>query len=72
MVGVGAGALCPLFVYSPAVLKILTIVAGVVITTIAIAIIEVITVTITALKVNFFIKDFFRKCDQIHSFLRIC
>ena len=26
----------------------------------------------TAQKMKFSIKDFFRKCDQIRSFLRIC
>ena len=66
MVGLGTGTPCPSFVYSPAV-----IVAVAVITIIAIAIIEVITVTITAQKMEFFIKDFFSKCDQIHSFLHI-
>ena len=29
------------------------------------------TVQHTALKMKFFIKDFFSKCDQIHSFLQI-
>ena len=28
-------------------------------------------VTVTAQKMKFFIKNFFSKCDQIHSFLRI-
>ena len=28
-------------------------------------------ITVTAQKMKFFIKDFFSKCDQIHSFLRI-
>ena len=71
MVGLGTGVPCPSFVYSPAVIIMLTIVAVAVITIIAIAIIEVITVTITAQKMEFFIKDFFSKCDQIHSFLHI-